>query len=482
MTIQDDFRTEIEAFLARHDMKPAAFGAQSLHDPKFVFDLREGRSPSIKTMEKVRAWMAEQDAAAGTAPEAGPPGAAPSPQPTAPTAAAPASAARKEPVPPRRSHGLRNTVLTLLAILVIAAGAAAVWRPDLLRAVSGVVPSLRAADTGNDGAVEQFSAVVAAVQNDFNDLRRRLDRLEMRMDQIEEGAGETGNAAAPDSGRLDMLEERIAALENRPQPESNTPAGPSPALTGRLDDLERRITGQENAPAVRPEELQALRDQVGQLQESVNELQTRQNELVSLQDEVTDLQDQLAGLTNGVNSISGLQAGIEQSAILSAFMRLDADVRSGGPYEASLALYQRQLELQEDNSKWPSAQPLEERAATGIATPEGLTDRLDALIPRIIAGQEEGASWTDRLLSRLKGIVIVRKTGEQEGDAPDAIAARAETRLASGDLEGAVAEIESLPEGRKAVAADWLSDAHARIETLNALKGMATALSTAQGS
>jgi sulfate adenylyltransferase subunit 2 len=51
------FLTEIEAFLKSSDTDATAFGRQALGDPSFVFDLRKGRSPSTRTMEKVRAAM-----------------------------------------------------------------------------------------------------------------------------------------------------------------------------------------------------------------------------------------------------------------------------------------------------------------------------------------------------------------------------------------------------------------------------------------
>ena len=43
-------------------MEPTALGKQALGDPNFVFDLRKGRSPSTRTIDKVRAWIAQQAA------------------------------------------------------------------------------------------------------------------------------------------------------------------------------------------------------------------------------------------------------------------------------------------------------------------------------------------------------------------------------------------------------------------------------------
>jgi sulfate adenylyltransferase subunit 2 len=55
--IAQTFLSDIERHLAAQAVEASAFGKQALGDPNFVFDLRKGRSPSTRTMEKVRAFM-----------------------------------------------------------------------------------------------------------------------------------------------------------------------------------------------------------------------------------------------------------------------------------------------------------------------------------------------------------------------------------------------------------------------------------------
>ncbi|MFM8745596.1 MAG: sulfate adenylyltransferase subunit CysD [Aestuariivirga sp.] len=52
------FLEEVEAFLASAGLEPTALGKQALGDPNFVFDLRKGRSPSTRTIAKLRNWIA----------------------------------------------------------------------------------------------------------------------------------------------------------------------------------------------------------------------------------------------------------------------------------------------------------------------------------------------------------------------------------------------------------------------------------------
>ena len=72
-TVAQSFLSEIERFLEGAGLEPTSLGKQALGDPNFVFDLRKGRSPSTRTVDKVRAWMAEQSAAARPARQASAP-------------------------------------------------------------------------------------------------------------------------------------------------------------------------------------------------------------------------------------------------------------------------------------------------------------------------------------------------------------------------------------------------------------------------
>ena len=53
------FLREIEAFLKVTGIKPHFLGEQALGDPSFVLRLEQGRSPTLGTVDRVRAWMAD---------------------------------------------------------------------------------------------------------------------------------------------------------------------------------------------------------------------------------------------------------------------------------------------------------------------------------------------------------------------------------------------------------------------------------------
>lgn len=55
----------VETFLRTHNLPATKFGRLAVHDPRFVLDLRMGRTPRRDTELRTRAWM--QGYAAGAA-------------------------------------------------------------------------------------------------------------------------------------------------------------------------------------------------------------------------------------------------------------------------------------------------------------------------------------------------------------------------------------------------------------------------------
>ena len=47
----------IETFLRTHNLPATKFGRLAAHDPRFVLDLRMGRTPRRETELRTRAWM-----------------------------------------------------------------------------------------------------------------------------------------------------------------------------------------------------------------------------------------------------------------------------------------------------------------------------------------------------------------------------------------------------------------------------------------
>ncbi len=48
---------EVENFLRATKVSPARFGREVMGDPRFVFDLRNGREPRPRTIERIREFL-----------------------------------------------------------------------------------------------------------------------------------------------------------------------------------------------------------------------------------------------------------------------------------------------------------------------------------------------------------------------------------------------------------------------------------------
>lgn len=60
---------KIEQFLTQHAMPVTKFGRLAAHDPRFVLDLRMGRTPRPETEARTLAWMRDYACAVAAAAE-----------------------------------------------------------------------------------------------------------------------------------------------------------------------------------------------------------------------------------------------------------------------------------------------------------------------------------------------------------------------------------------------------------------------------
>jgi hypothetical protein len=83
-----------------------------------------------------------------------------------------------------------------------------------------------------------------------------------------------------------------------------------------------------------------------------------------------------------------------------------------------------------------------------------------------------GASVFARASHALSALFTVRRTDQLAGNDPDAILARAERRVNDGDLDGAVHEMEALPQKGQVAAKVWLDRVRSRTEIQRRVAGI----------
>lgn len=301
------------------------------------------------------------------------------------------------------------------------------------------------------------------------------------------------------------LEARIAALESRPQPEpAAAPAAAPPPVDldpinreigalrtalGRIEEAQRQVAAAP-APAAAPagpdmaavtavieerlrEALLPEGRRVEAVEGRVTELSTaltRQSE--ALDGRIAALAGDLGKQAEAGQAAAQRLAALDQSrslgekaARLVGVEVLRAAVERGGAYAAEL---RGALALGIEAS---GLEPLSAAAERGIPSRAALHRGFAALAPQLVRaapGSGEGG-FLDRLASNAQGLVRVRPVGEAAGGSVPAVVARIEAKLGRGDLAGALADFDSLPEPVKAPAQDWSAGAKARLAAERAL-------------
>jgi hypothetical protein len=380
-------------------------------------------------------------------------------------------------------------------------------RSDFTRlAAAGLIGALL---TGAGGIAAQVSGYWPGA-NRTAGLERRLAELDRAVkDAAARPAPSTPSASsavdlAPLTGRLDAIEAargaietRIAALEQRP---AATSADSSSAGQGAVDlgPLNREIealkvavtaiaaaqrnaaappsqTTTSSAPSAPGVDMPAVEarvraltgpqtERLGGVETTLQGLGTR---LEAVGQAARGLEGRIAALETGRSQTDG--AG-RRAALVVALGGLRAAVDRGGPYAAELRTAVT-LGLAP-----AAAQPLEAAAERGLPTISLVAQRFAAIAPVLVkaAPAPSGGGVLDRLAASAGSLVRVRPVGEAAGDDVPTVVARIEAKLGRGDLAGALADFDRLPEPIRALGANWASEARARHGVDDALRRTAS--------
>lgn len=289
--------------------------------------------------------------------------------------------------------------------------------------------------------IEQASAGARASLEEVAALDTRIVQLEAQLSVLQTDLATARNSGSGTSEALSALGGRLSALEQASHDlgEPVTAAAQSPAYDARLADLEARLDQLGTVDLASPQSLQ-------------------------------------------------LSQMAPHDGIALALARLMRTVDLGRPYRAEF------LEL---TARAPALAPnlapvgrlevrdalavIEPFAAAGIPTLSDIEDEFEGLVSasyKASLAPAEDASWWQRLWAGARDSVVIRKTGDAEGDSVEAILGRAEARMSEGKLAATISEIEALSEAAGAIFADWLSAATARRDAAAALETIDSALSS----
>lgn len=259
------------------------------------------------------------------------------------------------------------------------------------------------------------------------------------------GSGDSGKVAAL-SAEVESLKQMVA---------KGQPAADTSALEARLAQLES--AKQNPAETVDPTAITELQTKLASTDQTIDQLKSDvTGRIQSLTSGQTDLSDKLTAIQTKLDKP---RDDIEVArAIAASALKTAAD--RGGPFLAEL----RTLGsiVPED----PAVKALEPYAATGTASRAELLQRFGPVADSILSAinqPAESANIGERLMASAMSIIKVRPVGNVAGDSPSAIVARIEDKIRNGDLKGAAAEWETLPEVGRSVSASFKKALDARI-------------------
>jgi hypothetical protein len=259
------------------------------------------------------------------------------------------------------------------------------------------------------------------------------------------GSGNSDNVAAL-SAEVASLKQSI--VKEQPVPDTS-------ALEARLTQLEN---AQQNPSAtVDPATISDLQTKLASANQTIEQLKSDvTGRIQSLTSGQTDLSDKLTTIQTKLDKP---RDDIEVArAIAASALKTAAD--RGGPFLAELRT------LGSIAPEDPAVKALEPYAATGTASRAELLQRFSGVADTILSTinqPAESANIGERLMASAMSIIKVRPVGNVAGDDPSAIVARIEDKIRNGDLKGASAEWETLPEAGRTVSASFKKALDARI-------------------
>ncbi|MBY5397825.1 hypothetical protein HFN01_23720 [Rhizobium leguminosarum] len=255
------------------------------------------------------------------------------------------------------------------------------------------------------------------------DLAGEIDGLKQAVANL------AANPASTDDGEL---EKRVAALETA----AKVPAVASPADSANVEALNQKIA--------------ELTGQVDQLRSTLAQ---------SSEQQTTDGADIAKRLEEAEKKLNEPREDVAVARAIAA-AALKAAIDRGGPFLAELDTF---AGVAPDD---PAVADLRAFAETGIPSRTELVGEVPDVATAIVEAVNQpdpNQSWSDRLMSSAKSLVSVRPVGNIEGESVEAIAARMEEKVKSGDLPGASAEWNSLPALGKQASAAFKQSLEARI-------------------
>ncbi|MBP2443341.1 hypothetical protein JOH51_000780 [Rhizobium leguminosarum] len=289
--------------------------------------------------------------------------------------------------------------------------------------VGGLVALLGAGAIQYAGYLPGGSSAPQTTSPQTTDLSSEVDGLKQAVANL---------AANPASAGDGALEKRVAALEAV----AKAPVAAAPTDSANVEALNQKIA--------------ELTGQVDQLRATLSQ---------SSEQQTTSGADIAKRLEEAEKKLNAPREDVAVARAIAA-AALKAAIDRGGPFLGELDTF---AGVAPDD---PAVADLRAFAETGIPSRAELVRQVPDVATAIVEAVNQpdpNESWSDRLMSSAKSLVSVRPVGNIDGESVEAIAARLEDKVKSGDLPGASAEWNNLPAAGKQASAAFKQSLEARI-------------------
>lgn len=388
--------------------------------------------------------------------------------------------------PERRSFGSR--LLGGLATLFTHALAGVAGGLAVLAALSfGYLPSGSVKDAAGVGAIENRIAALESAPK-TPDSASALETLKSRLATLESHTSEAREPSASPA-EVEALSARVAQMETSfasmaDAAKDGGDVTDAAAISQQVAEAEQRLDKQLQSK-VQSEIQSALASGTAGSGSDTKAIETLKSEIAGidaklkalaeaelnadgvskLMPDIAELEDRLGRIESTlpplVNALDEENAQTRKASVAIAYASLREAVNAGRPFATELTTL---TALSPGANDFGDLIEYEDR---GIPTVSMLAASFGSLRDEVLSARSDAGA--DSLLGQLMGnaqaLVKIRRIGEQaEGDSPDAVMARADADLETGNLQNAVIELERL-DGRLAeIAGSWLADARARLD------------------
>lgn len=329
------------------------------------------------------------------------------------------------------------------------------------------------------GAGLQWAGILPAMQNSAPqisaEVTEKISGLEQNLTALDTKLSEQSTSdSASLVSNLSALTSRIDALETLVQNDNTGALEAISTINARLDEMSSTIINIKTTPATGIDNAgtlpEGLQDEIANLvalsaaqATEINSLKTliETTSQASSVDEATAqaIADMQSRLETAETTLEKSQSDVPIARSLAAVTVKNA-IDRGGRFTVELDAY---AQLDGEN---PALTELQTIAEQGVLSRADLLQQFDAITNQIISADKPENAETDimtRLLDSAANMVKIRQVGDVEGDTAEAIVARMEQRLLTGELDNAMSEWQKLSDAGKAVSQNYSDQLQARM-------------------